>query len=550
MKVNEESKRLTDEAQTTPQMDEAQDIQAMSGSLMDDNMPLHEVEGELVEQNEVVGVTQTYIDNSQKLIELYGKTNGVPSKVMAELCVLTISSAVALTKLALFLVWYTRSYLSYECKTMKDFILRHTNITYDAGIKQLEAAKICAELFGLNRMGDFSDNALRTIARLPVEVRSKVVDEICNEYNVDRATISKLQFSTKKIEEVTKNVTRRNFFNSNYKANFMEKELRIAGYTSVSQEFLDKNFKIHGVDEVEIDEDKNLSIIDVGIDFSNPNLHNELKLKHSVLELHEIISVNFPEFYMAHIDDVGISIEELIYIIYFLGSGNVEEDELISFLNRPYRGGMFLSESHAHESLSKYSKTMLFLLINALDKRGFRIESFSLVEQIDLDEISSEELINLIIKKYYVFEQGEYLEKFKEMIHNHLESKINDESEEVEAKEDGEQIFDVGNDDDDESYESIDELLEESFFVDADSNDVLDSYIRQQVQLQEKLSLKIDDALLMKNPKAGFLMAIVDELALEELDLARQYIEFKYYELAKESSSDGKQATVEVEENH
>ncbi|MCS6241451.1 hypothetical protein [Shewanella baltica] len=550
MKENEEGMRSTDTLEATTQIEKCLDTNAMSGTLTDGNMPLHEVEGELVEKYEVVCDMQS---DNQKLLELFGKTNGEPSKLMAELCSSTIKTAVALTKLALFLVWHTRSYVVYGCKTMKDYIQLHTNITYDAGIKQLEAAKICAEHFGLKRIGDFSDNALRTIARLSVDIRSKVVDEICKEFNVDRATISKFQFSTKKIEEVTKNVTGRNFFNSNYKLNFMEKEIRDASYTSVSPKFLDEFSRVHGIDDMEVDEGVDLSVINIDIDFLNDDLVFELRVKYSVLELCEIINKQFPSFLIERHFNKYLTADKLVFVILALGKYGFEEDDLVGLLNENFRGYMFLDKEHALESLGKYSNKMLCLLINILDERGLCVESFSLSNVIEEGQVSSEELINLIITKYHVFEQGEIQGLFQQIIANQIECKKDEEGEENEGEDDDEYEFGFGNEDQGDKlslfYESVENLMEDSFFVDTDSNEVMESYEKSRMQLQESIDRKIYDDLLLKNPKAGVLMALVDELALEELGLARQYIEFTYDKLAEESSLDAKHGTIEVGDN-
>ena len=191
MKENEEEILCSEELQATAYNEKCL---TKSDSLTDVNKQSDYVDEQKIEKNEMEVFLPSNINNSNKLLELFNIKKGEPSKELAALCALTINTAVALVKLALFLVWHTRSFTTYGCKNMKEFIQHHTSITYDAGIKQLEAARICAELFGLSRMGDFSDSALRTLAKLPEKLRSKVVDNICEECNVDRTTISKKRF--------------------------------------------------------------------------------------------------------------------------------------------------------------------------------------------------------------------------------------------------------------------------------------------------------------------------------------------------------------------
>lgn len=537
MKENEEGMRSTDTLEATTQIEKCLDTNAMSGTLTDGNMPLHEVEGELVEKYEVVCDMQS---DNQKLLELFGKTNGEPSKLMAELCSSTIRTAVALTKLALFLVWHTRSYVVYGCKTMKDYIQLHTNITYDAGIKQLEAAKICAEHFGLKRIGDFSDNALRTMARLDIRIQRKVIDEICNELNVSRETISSRKFTAKRVEQTTRKVTGRLVFTTQYKQNFLDKDVCDINYLSISSVFLDGKSSIYGIDEMGVNHELDSSVAHVEIDYSDSYLNHSLRLKHSELELREIIKEQFQSFYFEYVYNKFLSRSELIMIIISLGQKKLNEESVVELLNKCYRINMFENKEHAYESLSKYSKKILYLLLSSLSERGEKVDDFDVLPLINEDEVSSGELIELIINKYNVFDKCDLPDSTCNLV----------EAGEGKDDEDEDEDEDDDDDDDDENtYESVEELMEQPFFVDTDSNDVMESYEKSRMQLQESIDRKIYDDLLLKNPKAGVLMALVDELALEELGLARQYIEFTYDKLAEESSLDAKHGTIEVGDN-
>ena len=443
MKENEEEILCSEELQATAYNEKCL---TKSDSLTDVNKQSDYVDEQKIEKNEMEVFLPSNINNSNKLLELFNIKKGEPSKELAALCALTINTAVALVKLALFLVWHTRSFTTYGCKNMKEFIQHHTSITYDAGIKQLEAARICAELFGLSRMGDFSDSALRTLAKLPEKLRSKVVDNICEECNVDRTTISKKDFTTNKVEMATKNVTGRNLFNLSTKRNYMEQEIVDKNFCSISSTFLDGHSKIYGLDGIDIEDDSDLCVINFDVDYSNIHLNHDLRFKYSELEMLEIIKCQFSEFYKNHVLSKGVSRSELILIIVSLGQKKLDEASVVELININYREGAFLNKEHAYESLQKYSKKILYLLINILDERGTRKDSFNLLPSIKEDECSSEELIDLIINKYHVFDDyncQEYLPTSGRILEDEDEDEDEDFSEFDEEDE---------NDDDDDEF--------------------------------------------------------------------------------------------------
>lgn len=85
----------------------------------------------------------------------------------------------------------------------------------------------------------------------------------------------------------------------------------------------------------------------------------------------------------------------------------------------------------------------------------------------------------------------------------------------------------------DEEYYSVDEIMEATFFVDADS--LQEEYVIELKYLKQQIAKKLNEELRFKNPKAGYLIALAEDMCLEELKLAQLFFELKYDEMAEEA---------------
>lgn len=126
-------------------------------------------------------------------------------------------------------------------------------------------------------------------------------------------------------------------------------------------------------------------------------------------------------------------------------------------------------------------------------------------------------LINLLIKQYFPSNKSTVFENDDDAVMNGDDSDDSD-----------------GNDD----IYSIDELMENPFFADAETPLLLHEHIKLRKLLKKKVAQKLNKGLKRKNPKAGYLIAVSESMNAEELDLARCFFEFKYYEQTKNEESD------------
>lgn len=98
--------------------------------------------------------------------------------------------------------------------------------------------------------------------------------------------------------------------------------------------------------------------------------------------------------------------------------------------------------------------------------------------------------------------------------------------------------FHIEEQEDEVDYCSVDELMEDKFFADADSPSLEHEYSNGLKMLKRQIAKKLNEELKRKNPKAGYLIAVSESMNAEELDLARCFFELKYNEQTKNEESD------------
>ena len=87
-------------------------------------------------------------------------------------------------RIAIYLIWYTKAYLSLPYSSFKGYVENELTITYHAATRQVAAAYYANKLFGYQKIGFFSDSSMLTIGRLPFRLQVLVIKKIADKNNV------------------------------------------------------------------------------------------------------------------------------------------------------------------------------------------------------------------------------------------------------------------------------------------------------------------------------------------------------------------------------
>ena len=208
------------------------------------------------------------------LTEMYYKNNALPSSELAIACKHTINNSTKLTKIALFIIWSTRSYEELGYLNMKKFIIKETCLTYDSAIKQLEAAKIAAEHFGIDKIGYFSDSSMRTLAQIRnFDIRERVIVKIADTNNTTRDNIDPKILTSKLITDTANEVMNRNLYSSTFVKNNFSRDLYDENFISFNSSFLDEKVIPHDEQSKTTQENKSTKSLTRSINYNDPNLN-------------------------------------------------------------------------------------------------------------------------------------------------------------------------------------------------------------------------------------------------------------------------------------
>jgi len=406
------------------------------------------------------------------LIQFY-KQNGNSSSVeLGNTCIELINASTKTQKTALFLVDNTKSYVALKCHSLKEFVEKHTSLTYDAAVKQLEAARIAVQHFGFEFINYFSDASLRTLMQIQnFNVREQVIEKICSDNKVDRSNLTKKMFTAEKVMRATNKVTGRPFFSKQYRINKMTRDVYDRNYTSSNPVHVNEPVQVYNSPEYHAqreEDDLDDTVINLHVNYNDIYFKERVYYTYSPLELREIIKRDFPDFYSEHLKDKFLNQAEYVYVLYGFGCLNLSADEVLSPLQQKWQSKLFSDETEAREYLCKLDANALIIFMNVLDSFSFSHRYTKLSNPLtNLDDFTKEQLIETIIygyKSIWCSEDSSY--DYEE------DEEENDEDDDEDDEDDDEENADDREDDDDDGEDDDDKGEDEDSALAIELNDV------------------------------------------------------------------------------
>ncbi|ABN63032.1 hypothetical protein [Shewanella baltica] len=344
------------------------------------------------------------------------------------------------TKLNLMLMMHKRGFEVLGYKDFKSYVFDELPMTYDAVIKQMIAAETTAKLFGIEYVGFYSDSAMRTLRRLPLQVQVQLVLILKNK-------VGKKPDEPLTLSELTKKAV--DMALVEYSGN--NRILRDLNKT-LDNEDLDNNYHMYEYDYLAI--------------FEN---HSEDEfIKTHGFSRWDKRSLNL------------LKKDELM---------DIEKDELVKTLECNWSCSNMLNHVNIYHSV--HLEEMKFECMSSHANAVYFLASL-----YDTD-----------------IERGTIIE--------------DEDEDEDEDEGEGEEIL------------SLEDLLENEFFADTTAPDIKKNYNVMRDKVKKIVVNSIYKKLKNKNPKAAILMAISDELDLDELNCAQAFFSLLYEERAKDAIDDG-----------
>ncbi|QFU21280.1 hypothetical protein FM038_003375 [Shewanella eurypsychrophilus] len=333
------------------------------------------------------------------------------------------------TKLNLMLMMHKRGFAVLGYKDFKSYVTKELPMTYDAVIKQMVAAEVAAELFGLEYVGFYSDSAMRTLRALGFKNQIRIVCHLKKKLN-------------KKIDE-----------------NFTQIELT----------------------------KKAIEVALVELSGGEKNLIKQLNSKLPA----EDSEPNYHEFPYDNLAIFEPYVEE-------------EYIQLHGFSRWDERSLPLLKRDELLEHEEKYLDDILQVKWSLSDMLN-HVQSY---HPLKFDEMKHKCM------------QGHH------MASDFLVSIYFPDIPDIPDIPDGEEDC------------SLDDILGGDFFSDAGDKKVKREYGEMRKKIKKSLIHKIYNIFQRKNPKAAVLMAIADELDLEELNDAQAYLSLLYDDRLEGSDDD------------
>jgi hypothetical protein len=345
------------------------------------------------------------------------------------------------TKLNLMLMMHKRGFEVLDYKDFKSYVLYELPMTYDAVIKQMIAAETTAKLFGIEYVGFYSDSAMRTLRRLPLQVQVQLV-------LILKKKVGKKPDEPLTLSELTKKAI----------------DMALVEYSGNNKILRELNKTL---DNEDLDNDYHKYAFDCLAIFENYNEDEFIK-----------------NYGFSRWDERSLNLlkeDELM---------DIEQDELIKTLECKWSLSNMLN--HVNIYHSGHFDEMKFECLNSHTSAVYFLASL-----YDID-IERETII----------------------------------------KDEGEGDSDSESKSDDEETLSLEDLLENEFFADATVPDMKKNYNVMRDKVKKIVVNKIYKKLQNKNPKAAILMAIAEELDLDELNCAQAFFSILYEEQAKDAIDD------------
>jgi hypothetical protein len=129
---------------------------------------------------------------------------GLKENTIEQLKIMTrmINQKMTDIRIAVYLIWYTKAYLSMKYSSFKSYVENELTITYNAATRQVAAAQYANKLFGYEKIGFFSDSSMLTIGRLPFRLQVMIIHKIAKNMNVTPKTLGKKHLTKQLIESI------------------------------------------------------------------------------------------------------------------------------------------------------------------------------------------------------------------------------------------------------------------------------------------------------------------------------------------------------------